>query len=86
MFQSYLKERPLESDIDWGKLGEISQGYTGADIKQICLKAALIPFHEAIQKGTSRGINMADLMAVLEVIKPSVNPAMVGKYEAFQIG
>jgi transitional endoplasmic reticulum ATPase len=84
MFHLYLNERPLENDINWGKLGELSNGYSGADIKQICLKAALRPFHEVIQKGMQRGINMSDLEEVLKEIRPSVNPAIVQKYEDFQ--
>ena len=84
MFQLYLKERPVENDIDWDKLGGLSQGYSGADIKQICLKASLRPFHEAIQKGCQRSINMNDLLEMLKIVKTSVNPLTVQKYEAFQ--
>jgi transitional endoplasmic reticulum ATPase len=84
MFELNLKVRPLENDIDFKKLAEQTEGYSGADIKQVCLKSALIPFHESIEAGIKRGISMSDLLSVLNVVKPSINPKVVKEYEQFK--
>jgi len=83
LFQLNLKGRLRATDIDPNKLAELTEGYSGADIKQVCLKAALIPFREVIRGNVERGINMADLQKVLEVVKPSISRAIIEKYESF---
>jgi SpoVK/Ycf46/Vps4 family AAA+-type ATPase len=83
LFQLNLKGRLLEDGIDFNKMAELTDGYSGADAKQVCLKAALIPFREAIQGKAERGINMADLLKVLEEVKPSISRQTVEKYEKF---
>jgi transitional endoplasmic reticulum ATPase len=84
LFQLNLKGRLQAADIDPNKLAELTNGYSGADIKQVCLKAALIPFREAIRGNAERGINMADLQKVLEDVKPSISPLIIEKYEGFK--
>jgi transitional endoplasmic reticulum ATPase len=84
IFRLNLQDRPVEADVDMNRLGDMTNGYSGADIRQVCLKAALIPFHESIHGGTQRGIAMADLLATLEVVKPSISQKTVEKYETFK--
>jgi transitional endoplasmic reticulum ATPase len=74
IFELNLKVKPLEKELDLNKLAELTDGYSGADIKQVCLESALIPFHESIQGGMKRGISMNDLLSVLNVVKPSISP------------
>jgi transitional endoplasmic reticulum ATPase len=84
LFQLNLKGRLQEEDIELNKLAELTPGYSGADIKQLCLKAALIPFREVIRGDAERGINMADLQKVLEDVKPSISHQIIAKYEDFK--
>lgn len=84
IFQLNLKDKPIEADVDMNRLGDLTSGYSGADIRQVCLKAALIPFHESIRTGSGRGITMADLLTTLEVVKPSISQKTVEKYETFK--
>jgi len=84
LFQLNLTGRLQAANIDLIKLAELTDGYSGADIKQVCLKAALIPFREVIRGNIERGINMVDLQKVLEVVKPSISHQVIEKYENFQ--
>lgn len=84
LFELNLKGRLLEEGIDLNILAEITNGYSGADIKQVCLKAALIPFRESIRGINERGITMSDLQMVLEDIKPSISNQIIEKYEEFR--
>jgi transitional endoplasmic reticulum ATPase len=84
LFQLNLKGRLQETDIELNKLAELTDGYSGADIKQVCLKAALIPFREVIRGESERGIAMSDLQKVLEDVKPSISHQIVEKYKNFQ--
>ncbi len=84
IFELNLKGKPLSSDVDLDKLAELTDGYSGADIRHICLKASLIPFKESIQTGDERKIAIEDFLKVMENIKPSINIEMVRKYEEFK--
>jgi len=46
-----LKEIPIEEGIDWDKLVELTQGYSGADIANVCRDAAMIPLRKKIAEG-----------------------------------
>lgn len=41
IFKIYLKGRPIDDDVDIGLLAEKTEGYTGADIMELCRNAAL---------------------------------------------
>ena len=81
LFEIYLAKRPLDDDMDFPKLVEATEGYSGADIKAICAKAASRPFLESVQNGAApRNINLADLQAVIATTPPSVGPQQALKY------
>jgi transitional endoplasmic reticulum ATPase len=51
LLEIHLDHRPLADDVDLGALAAKLEGYSGADIKFICDKAAQIPFMQAIASG-----------------------------------
>ncbi len=60
LFIEYTKKEPIEEDIDFKKLAELTEGYSCSDIKEICDEAARIPWKEAIKDGTGRKITNQD--------------------------
>jgi transitional endoplasmic reticulum ATPase len=83
IFELNLKGKPLD-EIGFDALAELTEGYSGADLRHICVKASLIPFKESIKTGEERGIAMDDMRSVMGDIKPSINREMVRKYEEFK--
>ena len=81
LFEIYLGERPLENDVDFAQLVELTAGYSGADIKALAARSAARPFLESVNGGPSRNINMADVVAVIEAMPPSVSPKDIRKFE-----
>ncbi|MFQ5806920.1 MAG: AAA family ATPase [Phycisphaerae bacterium] len=81
LFEIYLGQRPLDDDVDFAKLVELTPGYSGADIRAIASRSASRPFLESVNGGEARNINMEDLLAVIASTPPSVSPKDVGKYE-----
>lgn len=43
----------LDTDIDWPKLVTITDGYSGADISNVCRDAAMMPMRRALASGHS---------------------------------
>ncbi len=78
-----LKDKPLADDIDLGQVTEMLEGYSGADIRNICTKATNIPFVESIKTGGERNIGMRDLLSVVHETKPSVSSKDVERFKEF---
>lgn len=52
LFKINLKHIKLEENIDWEKLVEITDGYSGADISNVCRDAAMMPMRKRLQSGS----------------------------------
>ncbi|WP_455392786.1 ATP-binding protein [[Eubacterium] cellulosolvens] len=65
IFQLHSKNRPLKDDINFKKLAELTDGYSAADITQICEEAADIPLREAIKGKKPRKISTKDFEQVI---------------------
>jgi SpoVK/Ycf46/Vps4 family AAA+-type ATPase len=48
MLEIYLAHRPLAEDVNLDTLAEMLDGYSGADIKYICDRAAVVPFLKSV--------------------------------------
>lgn len=83
LFEIYLAKRPLADDVNLAQLVEQTAGYSGADIKAVAERSARRPFLESVAGAEPRNICMADVLAVLEHVPPSVSPKDVTKFEAW---
>jgi transitional endoplasmic reticulum ATPase len=81
LYEIYLGKRPLEDDLNFAKLVELTEGYSAADIKAICERSAIRPFLESVAGSEPRNICMADVVAVIESTAPSVSEKDVEKYD-----
>lgn len=66
IFKIHLKNRPVVKKMDYEKLSNLTEGYSGADIKEICDEAARGPLEEAIKEKPKRDINIDDLLSAIE--------------------
>ena len=67
IFKIHLKRRPLAIDIDYEKLANLTQGYSGADIMEICNRAANYLFNLIVDHNKSPE-NLKITMEILEEI------------------
>src|SRR5205823_10979430 len=61
MLEIYLSKRPLAENVDLVTLAKRLEGYSGADIKYICDRAATIPFLRSVASGEAGEIT-ADVL------------------------
>jgi len=66
----HLRKRPV-AEIEFDKLAELTDGFSGADLAQLCDSAAQRAMQDAIRLGAARPIAMPDFSAALETVKPS---------------
>jgi len=69
LFEIYLNSLEKSDDINWDYLVEKSQGYSGADIANVCRDAAMMPMRKKLAEIRSKGINAK----IIEQIKDKVN-------------
>jgi SpoVK/Ycf46/Vps4 family AAA+-type ATPase len=80
LLEIYLGKRPLASDVNLEDLANRLEGFSGADIKYLCDRAATIPFLQSVAGGKDDEITAAIVESVLGETKPSVNSAMLARF------
>jgi transitional endoplasmic reticulum ATPase len=83
MFQNYMKGVPVSKDIDYKELAKETEGYTGADIANVCREAKTKALNDSLSSGKETEINMQTLKDVISKIKPSAPAALIKSYQAF---
>lgn len=81
MLELYLAYRPLAEDVDLPQLAGRLAGFSGADIKYLCDRAAVIPFLQSVARGEEGLITAGVLEEVLADVQPSVTPEQIGRFE-----
>jgi transitional endoplasmic reticulum ATPase len=81
MLDIYLAHRPVAPEMDLDALAQKLDGFSGADIKYICDRAATIPFLASVASGVETGITPQVLADVLNEAPRSVTPEMLKRFE-----
>lgn len=81
MLDIYLGKRPVDAAVNLDALAAQIAGYSGADIKYLCDRAAVIPFLQAVASQQVTEITIETLAAALEDVKPSVRPESLARFE-----
>ncbi|MEL7237704.1 MAG: ATP-binding protein, partial [Planctomycetota bacterium] len=91
LLEIHLGHRPLAGDVDLPKLADRLAGYSGADIKYLCDRAATIPFLESVvdladgvQDHEPSPITTAILDRVITASPPSVTKDAVQRFEGWR--
>ncbi|MBN2013887.1 MAG: ATP-binding protein [Candidatus Altiarchaeota archaeon] len=72
IFKICTRNKPLSKDIDFMRLAELTEGYSGADIAEICNTAASIPWKDAVYGESERAILMSDFLTAIKKQKSSL--------------
>jgi SpoVK/Ycf46/Vps4 family AAA+-type ATPase len=80
MLDIYLANRPLADDIDLDGLATRLDGFSGADIKYVCDRAAVIPFLRSVASGEEGEITAAAIEDALAEVRPSVTADQLARF------
>jgi transitional endoplasmic reticulum ATPase len=83
MLTQYLGKRPVDENVNLDALASRLEGFSGADIKYICDRAAVIPFLQSVASGEDGKITNSVLDDVLHDTRPSVTAEMLHRFTAW---
>lgn len=86
ILQMQMRYMNFSDDVDLVALSEVTEGFSGAEIVNICQQAGYAAFEEQVQLKEVQGISQKHFSTVLARAKRSVTPEMIKKYEAWGAG
>ncbi len=81
MLDIYLGHRPLAPDVNLDQLAASLEGYSGADIKYLCDRAATVPFLSSVASGVEGEITARIFDDTVKDTPRSVNGEMLRRFE-----
>jgi len=81
MLDIYLAKRPVAADVNIDALAKRLEGYSGADIKYLCDRAATIPFLKSVASGEEGEITSAVIDDAIADTRPSVTADQLRRFE-----
>lgn len=86
LFEIQLSKLPVADDLDYDYLAKITDGFNGADIKEVCEKLKMSAIKDSLNKGTDQTIGMDDVERIEKTIKSSVSQEDIIQLKAFEEG
>ena len=86
ILQMQMRPMNLSDDVEVTALSEVTEGFSGAEIVNICEQASYAAFEEQIQSEEKCQISQKNFNAALAKVERSVTPEMIRNYEAWGAG
>lgn len=86
LFELQLSKLPVDENLDYDYLAKITEGFNGADIKEVCEKLKMSAIKDTLNKGTEQTIGMDDVAKIEKSIKSSVSQEDVLQLKQFEDG
>jgi SpoVK/Ycf46/Vps4 family AAA+-type ATPase len=81
MLEMYLSHRPVDPAVNLDELAHQLEGFSGADVKYICDRAAVIPFLQSVASGQEGQITREILSDVVKDATRSVTADMLRRFD-----
>ncbi|MEE9525025.1 MAG: ATP-binding protein [Candidatus Woesearchaeota archaeon] len=72
IFKIMMKKRPIDK-LDYALLADMTEGFSGADVKAVCESATDIPLRECFKTKKKRNITIQDMKSVIKDVKSVLN-------------
>ena len=83
MIDKNMKNVPVSKDFDIDKIVEQTDGYSGADLEELCDRAKDEPLLKAIATDSVVDVTNEDFDKILEKMPPSVTPKEIERFEKY---
>ena len=86
IFDLQLSKLPVAEDLDLEYLAKITDGFNGADIKEVCEKLKMSAINDSLEKGEEQTIGMDDIKRIEKNIRSSVSLEDIERLKEFEEG
>lgn len=76
LFRINMKTVKLEPDVNLDELAEKSQGYSGADVANVCRDASMMSVRRIMEQARKQGLGREQMQAMLKEQKDALNTAV----------
>ena len=83
MLEIHLAGRPLAGGFHADRVASQLEGYSGADVRKLCERAASEAFLASVRQDTDRLIREEDLLRLASEMAPSVAPEVLARYRKY---
>ncbi len=66
LFRVCLRDTPTADDIDVSRLAELCDGYSGADVSNVCRDAAMMAMRRVMTEARARGLSGSQLRQFMD--------------------
>jgi transitional endoplasmic reticulum ATPase len=81
IFKIHTKDMPLTKDVKLERLAEITNGYSGSDIKSICREAAILALRE---NAKAKQVSKKHFDEALKKVNPSIKKEALEQYKEIE--
>jgi len=79
----HLEGVPLQSSLNISNISDLTEGYSGADLFGLCMKATQAPYIELMETGVARDVALNDFETAILGMPRSINQEMLDRYQNF---
>lgn len=84
ILRQYMNSVVRKGEIDYEKIGDLTEGYSAADMEFLCRYSSQKAFMKSIEGKQNEFVTMDTFLDALKVIKPSINKNIIEKYVKFE--
>jgi len=93
IFQVHTKKMPVDKSVDFDQLAKLTEGYSGADIENLCREAGMIAIRKLFKEDGSLKVDLnklqphvtsEDFELALKTIKPSLSKEDLDRLNKFK--
>jgi len=81
----HCSKLPLEEGVDFSKIAELTERYSGADLANLCQEVARRVARESVNSNSFRKATMQDFLEIIKTYKPSISLQMLEEFEKFRL-
>ena len=76
LFRINMKSVELDEDVHWDELADKSNGYSGADVANVCRDASMMSVRRIMESARKQGLSRDQMQAMLKQQKDQLNTAV----------
>ncbi len=78
IFRIHTQNMPIDEDVDFEQLADITEGYVGSDIELVCREAVMESLRENFEDDGT--VKMAHFMEALKKVRPTIDEPLMEYY------